>query len=177
MAQQNTGGGGPNPGGNPGGQNQQQGNKKQQQNWPKCPQCGIRPLPKDKEACPVCQPVYRIDAEATWYLTATGQKKWELVVETYQNDVETKISFAVDINSTRLFIVRADKKKYWRADGLAVISLDCSDHDRKAGFRIIGGPAHIKEIIIPGEKPTGFKPAKPDVGKGFWDNLLKGLRG
>lgn len=169
---QNQGGGGQNPGGNQGGGQNQNQQKKQQPSFPKCPQCGTRPLPKDKEACPICCPVYRIDAEAT-----RGEKKWELVVETYENGVEVKVSFAVDIDGKNLFIVKSTETKYWKENGLAVIPLAFSEKDRKAGFRIIGGPAHIHEIVIPGEKPARFKLVKPKRGKGFLGNLMEGLKG
>lgn len=168
MAQQNPGGGGQNPGGNQGGGQ----NQKKQPNWPKCPQCGTRPLPKDKAACPVCCPEYRIDADVT-----RGATQWQLIVETYCNDVEMNVSFAVDIDGKNMFIVRHDGTKYWKENGLAVIPQAFADKERKVGFRIIGGPAHLKEIVILAEKPAGFKPAKLAKGQGFWANLRKGLKG
>ena len=155
---------------------QQQGQGKQQQkrppNFPKCPVCGIRPVPKDKEACLVCCPIYKIEAKCT-----RGKGKWELIVETYKNGVQVKVSFAVDIDDKNLFIVKADKPRYWKDEGLAVISLKVSKKARKANFDIIGGPANIYEIDIPAEKSESFKWTEPDEGKGFWHNFRKGLRG
>lgn len=165
---QNQGGGGQNSGGNQGGGQ----NQKKQQSWPKCPQCGTRSLPRDKAACPVCCPEYRIDADVT-----RGATGWQIVVETYCNNIETNISFAVDIDGKNMFIVRHDGARYWKENGLAVIPLDFSSKERKAGFRIIGGPAHLREIVIPAEKADGFKLVKPDKKLGFWDNLMKGLKG
>lgn len=158
---------------NPGQQGQgRQQQQKKQPSFPKCPICGIRPLPRDKEACLVCCPVYKIEAKCT-----RGEDKWELIIETYKNGVQVKISFAVDVDDKNLFIVKADSKRYWKADGLAVIPVNFSDKNRKANFDIIGGPANIYEIDIPAEKSEGFKWTKPDKGKGFWHNFLKGLKG
>lgn len=167
MANQNQGGG-QNSGGNQGGQNQQ----KKQPSWPKCPVCGTRSLPKEREACPVCQPVYSVSADLT-----RGIKGWQIVVQTYENGVQVKVSFAVDISGMNVAIVKTDSKKYWKENGVAVIPLDFSNKKREASFHIIGGPADIRKLEIPAEKPNSFKSVKPDKNQGFLDNLLKGLRG
>lgn len=156
---------------NSGGQNQGGGQKKPQ-NFPKCPQCGTRPLPKDKEACPVCRPEFRIEVDLT-----RGAKRWQLLVQTYKNGIQENIPFAVDISGRNLTLIEATAKKNWQAPGMAVVPVDFSDCERKAGFHVIGGPANLRELEIPAEKPKSFKPAKLAKGQGFWANLLEGLKG
>ncbi|OGY44029.1 MAG: hypothetical protein A3B89_04385 [Candidatus Buchananbacteria bacterium RIFCSPHIGHO2_02_FULL_40_13] len=154
----------------------QSGQGRQQQkkppNFPKCPICSVRPLPKEKQACLVCIPIYRIDAEAT-----CGESKWQLVVETYKNEVQVNVPFCVNIDNKNFFIVDDKQKKYWKAPGLAVIPLDFSKRNRQARFSVIGGPAKIFEVDIPAEKSENFKWTEPDKGQGFWHNFRKGLRG
>lgn len=152
------------------GQNQnsgQSGKKKQTQNFPKCPVCGIRPLPKERVACLICSPIYRIDAKL-----ARGKSGWQIIVQTYENSVQVKVSFAMDISNKNVLIISATQKTYWKDDGLAIVPLKFSDQDRKASFHIIGGPADISDLDIPAEKPkSAWK--KPEKGKGFWHNLTR----
>jgi len=53
-------------------------------------------------------PIYEIRAKTT-----RGEKKWQLVVETYINSVQQNVPFAVNIDGKNLFIVKADGKKYY----------------------------------------------------------------
>ncbi|NCN07918.1 hypothetical protein GW933_04540 [Candidatus Falkowbacteria bacterium] len=146
--------------------------KGKQQNFPKCPVCGTRPLPKDREVCLVCRPEYAITDDLT-----RGVSGWEMLVQTYKNGVQANVSFVVDVLSKKVAIVEATSNKYWKSSGVAVIPLEFSDKKRTASFHIIGGPADIRQREIPAEKPAGFKSVKPDTGQGFWKNLLKGLEG
>lgn len=166
MVNQNQGGG-QNSGGNQGGQNQ-----KKPPNFPKCPQCGTRPLPKDKPACLVCQPEYRIEVDLT-----RGEKKWQILVQTYENNVQANVSFVVDITGQNAVIVKHDGKKYWKDNGVAIIPLEFASKARKTGFHVIGGPANLRELEVPAEKVDGFKLVKPDKSQSFLANLLKGLNG
>ncbi|MDO8668975.1 MAG: hypothetical protein Q7K65_01640 [Candidatus Buchananbacteria bacterium] len=146
-----------------------QGGKKPP-NFPKCPQCGTRPLPKNRDACLVCQPIYRIDADLT-----RGESQWQILVQTYKNGKQTKVLFAMDVSGQDIQLIKVDDG-CWQEEGVAIIPLDFCDKSCTAGFHIVGGAADIREFEIPAETPVKFKPVKPEKNAGFMANLLKGLK-
>lgn len=158
---------------------QRRGRSKQrqpkQQKQQKCPQCGQKPLPKDRNACFECRPEYKISVHVTLGRDiATGQDKPQSIVQTYENEKQKNVSFAWQISGQCVEIVSENDPR-WQGVGFCILDHDSSHKDRTATFHIIGGPADIQEVKIPAtatKKKERFKPDQADTNKRPIENLL-----
>ena len=153
-------------------QNQnQQGGKGKQPQAPKCPQCGQNPLPKDKVACLVCQPDYRIDGDL--HKTQDG---WRVIVQTYQNNDQVILPFVFRVTGCEPEVV-GDQSPYWKGDGLAIVPLGFCEKKREVNLHVVGGPDDVRDLEVPASLPPKFVKTEADETKSFLQNLLKAVKG